>query len=70
MNSNPGTQVGAQNKDFGAVSQIDLTGSLVPSVVQIRLFELHAKVGRNDVTHDLTNYSQCRFFTIFVREFG
>ena len=32
--SNPGTQVGTQNKDFGAVSQTDLTRSSFPSVVQ------------------------------------
>ena len=31
---NPGTQVGTQNKDFDTVSQMDLTRSLVPSVVQ------------------------------------
>ena len=32
--SNPGTQMGTQNKDFGAVSQTDLTRSSFPSVVQ------------------------------------
>ena len=32
--SNPCSQVGAQNKDFGAVSQLDLSRSLVPSVEQ------------------------------------
>ena len=26
--SNPGSQVGAQNKDFGAVSQLDLSSAL------------------------------------------
>ena len=30
----PGTQLRSRNKDFGAVSQIDLTRSLVPSVAQ------------------------------------
>ena len=34
MYSNPGTQVGALNKDFGDVSQTDLTRNLVPSVAQ------------------------------------
>ena len=32
--SNPGTQVGALNKDFGDVSQTDLTINLVPSVAE------------------------------------
>ena len=32
--SNPGTQVGAQNEDFGAVSQTDLTRGLVSSGTQ------------------------------------
>ena len=31
---NPGTQVGAKNMDFSTVLQMDLTRSLVPSVVQ------------------------------------
>ena len=61
---------GGPEQGFGAISQMDLTGSLVPSVVQVRLFKLSAKVGRNNVTHDLTSYSQCRFFTIFVRAFS
>ena len=33
-NSSPSTQVGAQNKDFGAVLQMDLTRSLVPLVAK------------------------------------
>ena len=32
--SNPCTQVGAWNKDFGDVSQTDLTRNLVPSVAE------------------------------------
>ena len=32
--SNPGTQEGALNKDFGDVSQTDLTINLVPSVAE------------------------------------
>ena len=32
--SNPGTQVVAQNRDFGAVSQTDFTRSYAPSVAQ------------------------------------
>ena len=35
--SNPGTHVGDQEKDFGALSQTDLTRSLVSSVVQASL---------------------------------
>ena len=34
--TNPCTQVGAQNKDFGTVLQTDLTIGLVPSVAQGR----------------------------------
>ena len=34
--TNPGTQVGAQNKDFGTVLQTDLTIALVPSVAHGR----------------------------------
>ena len=33
--SNPGTQVGSQNNDFSAVSQTDLTRSLVLSVARL-----------------------------------
>ena len=38
--SNPCSQVGAQNKDFGAVSQLDLSRSLVPSVEQTSSLQL------------------------------
>jgi len=40
MYSNPGTQVGAQDKDFSAVSQTDLIRRLLPSVAQIRIFQV------------------------------
>ena len=36
MYSNSGTKLGAQNEVFSAVSQTDLTRSLVPTVVQAR----------------------------------
>ena len=37
---NPGIQVGAQNKDFGAVMQMKLNQSLVSSVAQASLKEM------------------------------
>lgn len=42
MYSNPVTQLGTLNKDFGTVSQMDLTGSLVLSVVQAATQTLHS----------------------------
>ena len=38
--SNPDTQVEAENKDFGASSQTDLTRSLVSSVKQANWIDL------------------------------
>ena len=40
---NPGTQVGTQNKYFGAVSQKNLTRSLVPSVAQTKGYKATVK---------------------------
>jgi len=37
VNSNPGTQKGSQKKDFGAVSQMDLTINVVK--FRLRLFQ-------------------------------
>ena len=44
MYSNPGSQVGAQNKDFGAVSQLDLSRSLVPSVEQTSSLQIESVI--------------------------
>ena len=69
--SNPGTQVGTQKTNFGAVSQTDLTGSLVSSVTQDspqQLYETDEIFGEQYDRRLAGNHQNARTQTLFFHQ--